>query len=74
MLRFWKSTLQKVLRRVLRRRLAVGLKGKMVLRRVPRRGVSRLCLERPVGEYKPLGVCPKNPNSQTVGDQYPEKG
>ena len=38
------------------------VKGKRVLRRVIRRGsqkeVSRRCLERPVGEYDPLGMCP----------------
>ena len=37
---------------------------KRVLRRVLRRGsekgVSRRCLERPLGEYAPLGVRPKN--------------
>ena len=36
-----------------------GFKGKRVLERAPRRsGFSRRCLERPVGGYCPLGVCP----------------
>ena len=40
----------------------MGFTVKRVLRRVLRRGsekgVSRRCLERPLGEYAPLGVCP----------------
>ena len=41
----------------------MGFTIKRVLRRVLRRGsekgVSRRCLERPLGEYAPLGVRPK---------------
>ena len=52
----------KVLRRVLRRGLAVGFTMKRVLRRVLRRGsekgFSRRCPERPLEEYAPLGVRP----------------
>ena len=55
--------LGRVLRRVLRRGATVGFTvQKGVLRRVLRRGsekgVSRRCLERPLGEYAPLGVHP----------------
>ena len=50
--------------RVLRRGPALGFKK--VLRRVLRRGsehgVSRRCLERPLGEYDPLGVYPTYPS------------
>ena len=47
--------------KVLRRGRAVGFTVKRVLRRVLRRdskkGVSRRCLERSLGECAPLGVC-----------------
>ena len=67
-----------VLRRVLRRfwggfwgRAFYGFYSKKrVLRRVLRRGsekgVSRRCLERPLGEYDPLGV---RPIKSTIGDK-----
>ena len=52
----------RVLRRVLRRGPAMGFTVKRVLRRVLRseKGVSRRCLERPLGEYAPLGVSSKH--------------
>ena len=54
---------RRVLGRVLRRGPAMGFTVKRVLKRVLRRGsekeVSGRCLERPLGEYAPLGVHPK---------------
>ena len=51
------KVLGRVLRRVLRRRPAMWvLRG--VLRRGSEKGVSRRCLERPLGEYDPLGIRP----------------
>ena len=58
------KVLGRVLRRVLRRGPAMGFTLKKgsegrVLREDSEKGVSRRCLERPLGEYDPLGVRPR---------------
>ena len=54
----------------------MGFTVKRVLRRVLRRGsekgVSRRCLERPLGEYAPLGVCPMNVKARNCISQGKE--
>ena len=60
-----------VLRRVLRRGSSMGFtvkKGseRRVLRRGSEKAVSRRCLERPLVEYAPLGVRPRQPITPLV--------
>ena len=56
----------------------MGFTVKRVLRRVLRRGsekgVSRRCLERPLGEYAPLGVRPSFGPLLSGTKNHPKRG